>query len=168
MLYLERQISRTLHDDHLRTIGVLERLEAVLHKHRAKTAPDHNLPEISTLLADIIGLVEADVKTHFAFEEEHLFTRLAEAGDSPIGELLTQEHNVILPLGTGLGELARKARKDGFTDEEWHEFHRSGMELIERMISHIQKEEMGLLPMLDELIEEDEDADLAAAYAQLG
>ena len=42
---------------------------------------------------------------------------------------------------------------------------RGVLELIERMVSHIQKETMALLPMLDDLLDEETDRELAFAYA---
>ena len=44
-------------------------------------------------------------------------------------------------------------------------FQRLALELLERMVSHIQKETMGLLPLLEDLLDEQTDRDLALAYA---
>ena len=38
-------------------------------------------------------------------------------------------------------------------------------ELIERMVSHIDKETLALLPMVDDLLDEEADRELAFAYA---
>lgn len=167
MFSFDHQITRTLHDEHLATISVLERLEGVFRKYGPKKTPVGDNAEITTLLGDIINLVECDVKNHFSFEEEKLFPLLNAMGDSPISFILTGEHNVILPLGNLLSELAKTARADGFVDASWVQFRQSGVELIERMISHIQKEEMALLPMLEDIIEEDEDAELMMTYSEM-
>lgn len=167
MFSFDHQITRTLHDEHLVTINILERLEGVFQKYGPKKTPTGDDPEITGLLGDIINLVECDVKNHFSFEEEKLFPLLAAMGDSPISNILTGEHNVILPLGNLLSELAKAAHTDGFVDASWLQFRMSGVELIERMISHIQKEEMALLPMLEDIIEEDEDAALMMAYSEM-
>ncbi|NOZ41887.1 MAG: hemerythrin domain-containing protein [Alphaproteobacteria bacterium] len=168
MFSFERQITRTLHDEHLVTISVLERLEALFQKYGPKKTPDKNIAEITLLLGDIVGLVECDVKNHFSFEEGRLFPLLSAMGDSPITHILTGEHNVILPLGNLLSEQAKMARTDGFNDALWVQFRNSGVELIERMIAHIQKEEMALLPMLEDIVEEEDDAELVMEYAALG
>lgn len=167
MFSFDRQITRTLHDEHLVTISVLERLEGVFRKYGPKKTPVGDSAEITSLLGDIINLVECDVKNHFSFEEEKLFPLLAALGDSPISNILTGEHNVILPLGNLLSELAKTARVDGFVDASWVQFRQSGVELIERMISHIQKEEMALLPVLEDIIEDDEDAELMMTYSEM-
>lgn len=167
MFTFDRQITRTLHDEHLITISVLERLEGVFQKYGPKKTPMGDNPEITALLGDIINLVECDVKNHFAFEEDKLFPLLSAMGDSPISSILTGEHNVISPLGGLLSELAKTARADGFNDASWVQFRLSGVELIERMISHIQKEEMALLPMLEDIVEDDEDAELMMTYSEM-
>jgi hemerythrin-like domain-containing protein len=38
------------------------------------------------------------------------------------------------------------------------------MELVERQVSHIQKEEMALLPMLSDLLDDETDRRLASEY----
>jgi hypothetical protein len=42
---------------------------------------------------------------------------------------------------------------------------RGAIELVERQVSHIQKETMALLPMLDDLLDEESDRGLTFAYA---
>ncbi len=39
------------------------------------------------------------------------------------------------------------------------------MEIVERQVSHIQKETMALLPLLDDLLDDDTDRELSMAYA---
>ncbi len=39
------------------------------------------------------------------------------------------------------------------------------MEMVEREVAHIQKETMALLPMLDQLLDDETDRQLALAYA---
>ena len=39
------------------------------------------------------------------------------------------------------------------------------LELAERLVAHVQKEEMSLLPALEDLVDEEADGELAAAYA---
>jgi len=167
MFSFDRQITRTLHEEHLVTISILERLEGVFQKHGPKKTPASDNAEITELLGDIINLVACDVTNHFSFEEEKLFPLLGAMGDSPISSILIGEHRVILPLGNLLSELAKMARSEGFNDASWGQFRKGGTELIERMISHIQKEEMALLPMLEDILEEDTDAQLMMTYSEM-
>ncbi|MFQ5535451.1 MAG: hemerythrin domain-containing protein [Sphingomonadales bacterium] len=161
----ERQITRMLHDEHVGAIATLERLEGLLARHSPKKIPDPSRPEVKTTLAEVAAMCESDLAVHFGFEEDNLFPRLAEWGDSPISQILTSEHRLILPMGTRMAELAREALENGFSADSWVEFRRSGGELVERLIVHIQKEEMGLLPALDELLETEQDWKLAESYA---
>jgi hypothetical protein len=39
-----------------------------------------------------------------------------------------------------------------------------GLELAERLVGHVQKEEMSLLPALEDLLDEEADAELAGRY----
>ncbi len=167
MMQLDSQITRSFHDEHLNTIALLERIDAELAKHRLDAVPDTADNEMNKLLGDICVLVDTELNTHFGFEEDSLFPLLTAAGDGFIAGLLTEEHRTILPLGERLREIAQGAKAGGFNQESWSEFRQLGMEITERLISHIQKEEMGLLPMLDNLIDEDKDIELSDSYAML-
>lgn len=167
MMMLDAQITRVFHDEHLQTIGFLETLDAVL-SHGKDEAPATPMDDrLSRVLAALIALMDIELDTHFRFEEEALFPLLIAAGDADITELLTEEHNTIAPIGHSLSELAHQARSAGFSTETWSQFRQQALEFSERLVSHIQKEEMGLLPMLDTLVDEKQDAALSDAYLML-
>ncbi|MSQ55210.1 MAG: hypothetical protein EXR31_07575 [Betaproteobacteria bacterium] len=48
---------------------------------------------------------------------------------------------------------------------DWKELRNAGFGFAERMQGHIQKEEMGLLPMIEDLIDAQSDEALAMVYA---
>lgn len=160
-----RQTVRTLHDDHIRTIMALERLEGFLSRCKPKTVPDFNQDTVISALDEFAQVIESEIGAHFSFEEGHLFPKLVEAGDVGITAMLTEEHNVILPLGQKICALAKQGRSGGLDAERWREFFIGSHELIERMVSHIQKEEMGVLPVLDDIIDETDDGELSMIYA---
>lgn len=159
-------VARALHDDHQATMAALERLEGLLAAHRRGPPPDAAAAGPAAALQGVIAVIGAEVGTHFRFEEEELFPRLDEAGDGMIGQILSQEHELILPLGERMAALAAAARKEGFTPASWSEFAGLGPELIERMVFHIQKEQMALLPRIDHLLGPEDDMRLATAYAE--
>ncbi len=159
-----RRTAQLLHEEHRATIAMIEGLETMIARAK-RTAPDANDPEIAKILQQVNLTVEQDVRGHFAFEESELFTRLAEFGDAAIGEHLTDEHRAMLPIGEQVAAIATKSISDGFTDESWIEFKALTGELIERMLAHIQKEEMALLPMLEELLDPETDMELAEIYS---
>lgn len=166
-MQFEYQITKMLHDEHMNTISYLEKLEAELLKHGPNTIPDLANGYLDSILRQLISLVEEELITHFKFEEDEVFPILQIAGDTDITNLLSEEHRIILPIGERLLILAKETRNSALDSETWSEMRRLGMELIERLISHIQKEEMGLLPMIETLIDEEQDAELTNSYAMM-
>ena len=162
---MERSIANTLHDDHQATLSLLERMETTLRRLGAGNVPSAEDAVIRNFLTDMISTLEAEVKGHFAFEEEHLFPRFSENIDPGIPMMLKQEHDIIRPLSESLIANARVALAEGFNAESWAAFYDEGLELVEREVFHIQKEEMGFLPELDYLIDASEGPELAMAYA---
>jgi hemerythrin-like domain-containing protein len=148
-----RHVCRTLHDDHLATLALLERLERLLGRHGPSRPPGKADAETGRLLKEMVRAFEGEVVTHFAFEEDSVFPLLAEAGAGEMGEVLTAEHRVILALARRLVEVAGPALAGGFTAEAWTEFHDAGAALVEHLDAHVRKEEGGLLPALDELLD---------------
>jgi hemerythrin-like domain-containing protein len=155
------RVNQTLHDEHRANVALMERLERIIAHHR-HGPPGPADRAVVQLLADLPTSLETEVQRHFAFEEERLFPYLAAVGDSAIGEHLTEEHAAMRPLGVRIAALARDAAARGFDAASWEEFRRSGRELCERMLAHVQKEEMALLP----LVEDTMDAETAARLLQ--
>jgi len=158
-----RSIARLLHEEHRSTIAMLEDLENMIARAKRST-PDVNDPAIGNILSQINLTIEQDINSHFSFEEAELFTRLAESGDEAIGQHLTEEHRAMLPIAQRTAAMATTAMADGFSAESWSTFKALTGELIERMLAHIQKEEMALLPMLDDLLDPQTDMELTEIY----
>ncbi len=160
------RISQTLHEEHRATIALMERLEQLFARHRRGGPPDVADRAIAGLLFDLSTGVEAEVERHFSFEEQHLFPHLEAVGDAAIGAHLTDEHAAIRPIGVEIAKLSRAASANGFDEATWSEFRRLGQELCERMLAHVQKEEMALLPLLDETMDADTEARLLQDYLE--
>jgi hemerythrin-like domain-containing protein len=160
------RISQALHEEHRATIALMERLEQLIARHRRSGWPDSRDRAVSQLLSDLAAGVAAEVQRHFDFEEGQLFPYLESAGDEAIGAHLTSEHEAMRPLGLRLSELAREASVQGFDDAKWDEFRRIGRELADRMLAHVQKEEMALLPLLDESMDADTEERLFHDYVE--
>lgn len=161
----QRHVSRALHQDHVTTMALLERLETLLGRHSPSRPPRPADAETARLMKDLIAALDTEIGPHFAFEEESVFPLLAEAGDGEMAAYLLEEHQAILPLARHLADLAKGAREAGFAAEAWTQFHAAGAALVERLASHVQKEEMGLLPALDDLLDEEADGRLAVDFA---
>jgi len=164
MSYTNR-ISQTLHDEHGATVALMERLEQMLARGR-RSPPDKADGNVARLLSDLAAGMEAEIERHFAFEEEHIFTYLEAIGDTGIGEHLTGEHAAIRPIGARVAEMARAAAASGFSPVEWEEFKRLANDLGDRMLAHVQKEEMALLPVIEENMDPETEERLYQEYVE--
>jgi hemerythrin-like domain-containing protein len=160
------RISQTLHDEHGATVALMERLEQLLARGRRAGPPDRADSNVARLLSDLSTGLENEVDRHFTFEEDHLFNYLEAVGDAGICEHLISEHQVMRPLGTRVAALARAAASGGFTPESWEEFTRLGQELGDLMLAHVQKEEMALLPVLEDNMDSETEARLYQEYVE--
>jgi hemerythrin-like domain-containing protein len=160
-----RHVCRTLHEDHVATLALLARLETLLGRHGPDRPPDAASAEIAKLLKEMIRALDGEVGPHFAFEEDSVFPLLAEAGDREMGEHLVEEHRIILPLAQRLVALARPALREGFAAAVWAQFHATGAALVQHLVPHVDKEEGGLLPALDDLLDDESDGRLAVDFA---
>jgi hemerythrin-like domain-containing protein len=160
------RISQTLHDEHGATVALMERVEQLLARGRRGGPPDSADGAVARLLSDLSTGVEAEVERHFAFEENHLFTYLEAIGDADIGAHLTSEHAAMRPLGVRVAAMARAAKAKGFAPAEWQEFMRLAQELSDRMLTHVQKEEMALLPLIEDSMDPETEARLYQEYVE--
>lgn len=165
MYPLHHEVLRMLHEEHLTTLGLLDRLDALLRRLGADTPPSADDAEAASLLSDVVANMLDEADNHFAFEEGHLFPRFSAVAEPGIPAMLQAEHEAIRPLARRLAELAGARGEQGFPADIWREFHRVGRELIEREVFHIQKEEMGFLPAMDQILGSDEAAELVATLS---
>jgi hemerythrin-like domain-containing protein len=155
----DRQVSRALDDEHRANIALFERVERAL----AKSAPD--TAELAQLAVALCRQIEQDVGRHFDFEERELFPRMTDAGDGEMAALLAAEHAAIRETATALLPLAQRAAEGNLDAAGLAAMKQLALDMIERQVAHIQKETMALLPMLDDLLDADDDRELAFAYA---
>ncbi len=159
----QRQVSQALDNEHRANIELLGRLEqAFARAGRTATASD---PDLGKLAGALVRQLEQDIGRHFDFEERELFPRLAAAGEGDIAALLAEEHEAIRAVAAEVLPLARGAAAATLDDAGWTMLKRCTLELVERQVAHIQKETMALLPILEDLLDEDSDRELAFAYA---
>jgi hemerythrin-like domain-containing protein len=157
------RICQTLHEEHAAATALLERIAHLVGRYPRGQPPDANDRTVAQLLSDIAPAIEADIDRHFAFEESELFPYLAAAGASAIGAHLTEEHRAIRPLGERLAALSRAATA-GFDAAKWDEFRKIGQEFCDRLLPHAHKEDMALLPLLEDMMDEQTEARLYGEY----
>jgi hemerythrin-like domain-containing protein len=145
-----RQVCRRLHEEHEASLALCSRLEAALAAGRSDAA----------LMRAAAAALAGEVERHFAFEEADLFPRLAAGGEGDIAELLQEEH---VAIRAAAARFIAAVKEDPVAPS----LKPLGLELAERLASHAQKEELSMLPALDELLDEETDHELASAYAAL-
>ena len=153
------QTGRMLDEEHRRNLDLLGRME------RAIAGAPESTPELRKLLDEFARSMEVDIGRHFEFEEHQLFPRLVEAGDGAIAALMREEHEAIREVAEELLPLAREVARGIVDEEAWDRLRLGTLELIERQVSHIQKETMAVLPLLGDLLDPDTDGELALEYA---
>jgi len=157
------QVSRALDEEHRANLAFLGRIEQAFA--RAPRSSANGLPELARLATLFVQQIERDIGRHFDFEERELFPLLEAAGEGDIAGLLGEEHRAIREVAGELLPLARGAAAGTLDAAGWEALKRGASELVERHVAHIQKETMALLPMLDDLLDEETDGVLAFAYA---
>jgi hemerythrin-like domain-containing protein len=153
------QVSRILDDEHRSNIALLGKVEQSFAR-----ATRFN-PELAPLIGQLVRALEQDIDRHFRFEEESLFPRMAEGGDGDMAALLIEEHDSIREVAAEMLPLARLAAQGEIDEAKWSSLRLTALELVERQVAHIQKETMALLPLLDDLLDEETDRELAFAYS---
>ena len=161
-----RQTARALHEEHRANLDLLGRVELAVSRAPRAGLRSAALPgsELVRLVAALERQLVHDVDRHFAFEEAELFTRMIDAGDGGIAGLLASEHEAIRDVAAELLPLARAVANASLDAAGWAALARAALELVERQVSHIQKEEMALLPMLEDLLDDETDRRLAMDY----
>ncbi len=151
------QVNRRLHEEHMATLALWGRFEQAMAARARVWPPASKDPELETLLNRCAAALSEELWHHFDFEESELFPRLAENGEGDVGELLADEHVTIRTAARNFSEALEA--------QDWQRVRVTGLELAERLAAHVQKEEMSLLPALEDVLDKETDARLALAYA---
>ena len=159
----ENRVCQKLHEEHATVIVLLESLAQIITRHR-ETVPDVKDPIVAKLLGDLAAELPGEVERHFAFEEAELFPYLKAAGNEGIGAHLTYEHTIIRPIGAALVKLIGEVRGNSFDAARWAEFRQLGQQLVNSLVPHAQKEDMALLPMLEDQMDAETEARLYQEY----
>ncbi|MBX3634476.1 MAG: hemerythrin domain-containing protein [Rubrivivax sp.] len=156
-MHHERQVPRLLDDEHRELLALLERAERTWARDGSASDP--------ALARAMLHQLEVELERHFGFEEQDLFPRMADAGDGDLASLLAEEHDSIREVAAELRPLLQAAVAQPPAGAEAARFARLVVELVERQVAHVQKESMALLPLLEDLLDDDGDRELAMRYA---
>jgi len=160
---LQRQISRRLHDEHVAIIDLLGRFGRALERLGAGP-PAADDAGWRVLLAQLGTALEHEITHHFDLEETQLFPRLHAHGDGELAELLFEDHEVIRGVTRPLLALVARARLGTLDAAGWRSLKALGLELVDRLGSHAEKEQGALVPLVDELLDEATDQELWTHY----
>jgi len=160
--FSKTKTGEALHGQHQSTMQTLGEIELLI---RASEPVDPRAPKIQPRLESVARVLEEDVTGHFSFEEREVFPLLRDAGAGFMVDMLVGEHEVIRPLAEKLRGLALGAIDSGsFSAEDWATFCTTARELVDREVFHIQKEEMGLLSALAQVLSPETDNELAERH----
>lgn len=160
------ELGRMLHEDHLRTLEMMNLLELRISGKQQSRRLDKADAADEHLLHGVLAIIDQDVNRHFRFEEDDLFPVLDAAGAGDITRLLIQEHEGIRPLAETLRSISARVLENGCDDGTWRDFRYAATDLLHAVMFHIQKEEMGLIQKLGFFTDRDTDATLSARYAE--
>ena len=162
---LQRQISRKLYEEHVAILDLLGRFGRALERlGAAPPAPEDAVWRV--LLAQIGAALEYEVTRHFDLEETQLFPRLHARGEGDLAELLFEDHENIRAVARPLLLLVSRAQAGVLEDAGWKSLKASGLELVERLSAHAEKEQGALVPLVDEMLDEATDQELWNLYTR--
>jgi len=161
----QRQTNRRLYDEHVATLHLLARVERVFTGRAGAYPPAPGDAAWPAFARALLTAIEVEVGRHFEFEERDLFPRLEQMGDGDLAALLNEEHDTIRAVAEPLAALLRQALAEGLQAPQWQAMKTLALEFSERLGSHAQKEDGALLPLLENLLDEDTDRELFGAYA---
>ena len=159
---LQRQVSRGLHEEHQAVLGLLDRFAGALARLKAPPAADD--PVWRHLLVQLETAMQYEVTRHFALEEDQIFPRLHAYGAGDLADMLFEDHESIRPPAQSLIDLVGRARAGSLDAAGWRSLKACGMEVVDLLGSHARKEEESLVPIVDEMLDEETDNALWIEY----
>ncbi|HTT48560.1 MAG TPA: hemerythrin domain-containing protein [Pseudolabrys sp.] len=164
-MHFQNRVCQKLHEEHDAVVALLDRLAQTIARNR-DGVPDAKDATVAKLLNDLAAELPGEVERHFDFEEAELFSYLAEEGNDGIGAHLTYEHTIIRPIGAALVKLIGEVRAQGFDAARWAEFRSLGQQLYDSLVPHARKEDMALLPLLDDMMDPEKEMQLYEKYVE--
>jgi hemerythrin-like domain-containing protein len=135
------QVSRRLHEEHEATLALWARVQR----------------DPLGIAREALAALKGEIGRHFEFEEKSLFPLLADCGEADLCDMLTEEHEVIRGAAARAETLLAAGRQDAARAVL--------LELAEEILSHASKEEVSLLPALDDALSAETDEQLTLEYA---
>ena len=158
----QRQVSRVLDDEHRANLEILGRVERALlgrPERRSRATPSFRSSPVRS--AGSSNRISSGISTSRSASSSR---GMEEAGDGDMAMLLAEEHKAIRAVATSSCRWRAPRPRGRSTMQVGSVLKRGALEMVERQVAHIQKETMALLPLLEDLLDEDDDGGLALAY----
>jgi hemerythrin-like domain-containing protein len=159
----QRQTTRRLHQEHEETFDLCTRIERTLAAH-GRSAPAAGDETWKAFARRMDRELDHGVMRHFEFEERELFPLLEANSEGAIAQLLLEEHDQIRECAREFRVLLGSSCETGIDQAQWTRLSALGAELAERLVGHAQKEDMALLPALDDILADEQDNELFSGY----
>ncbi len=150
--------TRLLHDEHEAALVLLERTASALRRQDADAAA------IVSAARHLAHALRGEITEHFTFEEQFVFPRLIERGCGDIVELLDEEHQTLNEAFAEILDLIAPLEAALTADLDVTRFRRLFGVVDTGLRGHIEKEELGLLRMIEEFFDRDLDAEAASRH----
>ncbi len=161
----QRHTNRRLHEEHVAVSSLLARFrEGLQHARDVDALGDE---PSRRLLRAVSEALSSEVRPHFLFEERALFPRLVESGEEGLVTLFLDEHAEINGCCAALAPLLQAAQAGGLDATGFTQLRSLGLELCDRLSAHAEQEDGALLPLLEDLLDEDSDRAALEAYNNL-
>jgi len=159
----QRQTTRRLHQEHEETFDLCTRIERAFAA-RGRSAPAAGDEAWKAFASRMDRELDHGVMRHFEFEERELFPLLEANSEGAIAQLLLEEHDQIRECAQEFRGVLALSCERGVDQAQWTRLSALGAELAERLVGHAQKEEMALLPALDDILADEQDNELFSGY----
>jgi hemerythrin-like domain-containing protein len=161
------KLGQLLHEEHFHIVMLFCDLENRVGGSGRLQPLDPADAEDRRQLTDLITALDGVVR-HNAFEEKELFPLLCSSGAEDLAEMLADEHLVMVPLVQRLRRLAGDLLEGGVDAEKWQTFCQTASEFTAEILSHLQKEELGVVQVIDSLLDHHQADALAHRYIHAG
>lgn len=161
------KLGQLLHEEHFHIVMLFCDLENRVGGTAGKKPLDPANDDDRGQLADLISALDGVVR-HNAFEEKELFPLLCTSGAADLAEMLVDEHMVMVPLVQRLRRLAGELLEGGVDAGKWRQFCQAASEFTAQILAHLQKEELGVVQVIDSLLDHREADALAHRYLHAG
>ncbi|MBI4532366.1 MAG: hemerythrin domain-containing protein [Candidatus Melainabacteria bacterium] len=149
-------ISKCLSLEHQNVQALLERFKNFLQAHSITQQPDWTSHDAARIVADLKCALESNIPNHFAIEEQELFPIMVQEGYGDLIEVLLEDHKIIVELIEQIRPVVLKIFSSSvpLPQSNWEMFYRQGNALITELPAHAAKEDAGLMPALEECLDE--------------